>query len=879
MSPRATQRPTKQGASNKPAGDPMDTPMMRQFRAAKEEATDCLLFFRMGDFYEMFFDDAKIASETLGLTLTQRQNGIPMAGVPVKSADGYLRRLVEAGHRVAICDQIQDPRDAKGIVDRAVVRIVTAGTITEEEILDAGRPNFLAALYPGDLQAGLAWVDLSTGDFRLAVVALEEVAAEMARIGAAELLVPEAAETVHPDLLAGLDQDSGPVTVRRTDLAFGAEHGKHTLCEHFGAATLDGFGVTPGDALGVAAAGALVDYLAETQKTSLPHVRALQVEDPGSMLVMDPATLRALEIVEPLREGGASLLEVLDRTTTAMGARRLRDWVLHPMTDVAAIQDRQAAVGAFAEDPGLASRIEDALAGSGDLERLGAKVATGRATPRDLVALADGLERVPAVRDLVAGSPLEAVATAAAELDPLGAVTARIRGTLSDEPPLAVKDGGLVRVGANPELDELLNIGRDGKATLAALEEREREATGISSLKVGFNNVFGYFLEVGRSSADRVPSNYVRKQTLKNTERFITPELKEFETKVLKADEMARELEYQIFVSLREEIAGQLDGILSTAAAVARVDAWAALGRTASSRGWCAPTVTDAHARLEIIQGRHPVLEVTLDGPFVPNDVVLDRDEGRLLVLTGPNMSGKSTYIRQTALITLLAQTGSWVPADSAVVGVADRILTRIGSSDEIARGQSTFMVEMVETARILHSATDRSLVVLDEVGRGTSTFDGLAIAWAICEELHETNRCRALFATHYHQLTDLAERLPGVRNVHVAVKEWGDEIVFLHRIEEGGTDRSWGIHVAKLAGVPATVTDRARQVLTDLEDDEEDLARRILDRSHATTAPAQPTLFGHPESPVLKRLRELDPDRLTPLQALALLADLKSDA
>ncbi|RMH04730.1 MAG: DNA mismatch repair protein MutS [Planctomycetota bacterium] len=886
-------------AKNPPSERVQETPMMRQYRAAKRKHPQALLFFRMGDFYELFFDDAKVAARELGLALTARdkERQVPMAGVPVRAMESYLVRLVRAGHTVAICEQLQDPRECKGIVERDVVRVVSPGTLVEDEALVGSEPLFVLAVdAAAGADFGLAWADLSTGAFRCAAAAPAALAEELARIGPAEIVLADlheadGAAATHRRLALVRElaaREEIPLTLR-PPWTFDARNGARDLCEQLGVATLEPYGVADRPEL-LAACGALLDYLRDTQKGTLGQIRDLRRHEPARHLILDRATRRTLELVRSQQDGGrdGTLLAVLDRCETPMGSRRLRDWLLEPLVELSAILARQEAVAELFEDHDRSERLRAALDGMGDLERTAGKVAAGRAGARDLVALAAALERVPALVAGLSGCAAGALADLGGRLDPLADLAGRIRATLVEDPPLNLKEGGLVRDGFSSEVDELRALARGGKDYLLALQEREIERTGIPSLKVGFNRVFGYYLEITHAHRERVPEDYVRKQTLKNAERYITPELKEYEAKVLGAEEKVKALEYEIFTELREAAAAETGRLLATAAAAAELDALLALARVAVERRWCRPELCEEPAVLEIEEGRHPVVEAALrDEPFVPNDTRLGPDS-RLVVLTGPNMSGKSTWLRQTALIVLLAQMGSFVPADRARIGLADRIFTRLGTGDDISRGQSTFMVEMVETADILRNASERSLLLLDEVGRGTSTFDGLAIAWAVCEYVHDRIGARCLFATHYHQLTDLAAGLERARNQNVAVREWGDEIVFLHRIEEGGTDRSYGIHVARLAGVPPEVLDRAREVLERLERDEEGLSRRILGAAAgaaaaaeppAEPAPVQPSLFDLLEAAdedLLEELRRTEMDALAPIEAWRLVERIK---
>ena len=862
---------------------------MAQFLAAKRQHPDALLFFRMGDFYELFHDDAVVASRELGITLTSRNKDnaepVPMAGVPVRSLENYLKRLVEKGFRVAICEQMQDPREAKGVVERAVVRVVTPGTLTEDEMLAATRANYLACVHIANDRAGLAWVELSTGKFRVTECGGEKLLDEAARIEAAEWLVAETATTGEPGESPRIDAlraESDAPFVTRSTTEFESRSADQALRDFFSVQDVAVFGLSDME-LATAAAGALIRYLEETQKAALPHIRRIEVVRRGTAMLLDRATRQSLELVATMRGEGSSLLQVIDDTSTPMGARLLREWVLAPRTDLDEIAARQAAVAAFADDPTRLASIRDRMSGVYDLERLTARVACGRANARDLAALGRGVEPLPELRAELAAvlenSPLtsaERLEGLRSAIDPLGDVTARIQAAIVDQPPPGLRDGGLIREGFHKELDELIALSRDSRAALAAFQAREAERLGLSSLKIGFNKVFGYYIEITNAQArdlSGIPADYVRKQTTKNSERYITEELKDFETRVLRAEERSKELEYELFIQLRDDIAGETERLQRTAAAIAELDVLAGFSYGSKERRWCRPIVDDSRT-LQIRDGRHPVLEAThAAGTFVPNDTDLAPPSRRFLLLTGPNMAGKSTYIRQNALIVLLAQLGSYVPATECHVGLVDRIFTRVGSSDDISRGASTFMVEMQETANILHNATERSLVILDEVGRGTSTYDGLSLAWSIAEDLQDRLGCRTLFATHYHQMVDMAVRNPGSANVRVAVREWGDEIVFLHRIEDGATDRSYGLHVARLAGLPAQVLDRAGILLEEFERDSTGVSQGVA-AARPGHGKRQKDLFAPPRDAVLDLLAATDPDTTTPLRALELLTE-----
>jgi DNA mismatch repair protein MutS len=840
------------------------TPLMQQYREIKARHRGAILFFRMGDFYEMFEEDAEVAARTLGLTLTTRNNGAaaetPLAGVPVKAAAGYIKRLVDRGFRVAICEQVEDPKFAKGIVRREVVEVVTPGAVMADDLLEARRNTWLVAVTVKNDRAGLAAADLSTGELILETASSGELDAALARYRPSELLVAEGAA------FAG----GGTTLITRRDAwEFDPAVAAPELCRRLQLATLEGLGFAAEDALAVGAAGALTRYLAELQPAGLPQLRRPFLRRSEDTLHLDARTRRNLELVEPQRpeSGGATLLGVLDCTMTSMGARLLRRWVLAPLTDVAAIDRRLDAVEILARDEARRSALREALVGVRDLERLGAKTAAGRANPRELCALGDSLRRLPGVR-----SHLTGLYGLDQGFDELRDLADRIAGALVDEPPAALGEGDTIRPGADRSLDELRELRDGGRAYIASLQARERSRTGIPSLKVGYNKVFGYYIEVTRAHRSSVPADYERRQTLTGAERFVTPELKEYEARVLGAEEQIAALESRLFADLRSAIGESNARLQDTALRVATADVLAALGETAARSRYVRPVVNRDYA-LEIRSGRHPVLEQLMPREaFIPNDVRLD-PERQIMVVTGPNMAGKSTVLRQVGLAVILAQMGSFVPAQAATLGVVDRLFTRVGASDDLTRGQSTFMVEMSETSAILHAATRRSLVLLDEIGRGTSTYDGVAIAWAVAEYLHDTVGCKTIFATHYHELTQLADRYARVFNCNVAVHESGDDVVFLHRLEPGGADRSYGIHVGRLAGLPETVVARAREVLAALE------------AGHRVTRPATPAeqlaLFQQPapEPFVLAELKALDVDGLTPREALQKLAELQASA
>jgi DNA mismatch repair protein MutS len=849
--------------------------MMRQYGELKRRFPDYLLLFRLGDFYELFFQDAQTASRLLQLTLTSRQKGegaIPMAGIPHHAADGYIARLIRAGQKVAVCEQLEEPAKGRKIVRRDVVRVITPGTITDTQFLDGARNNFLLAAHATASAVGVALVDVSTGDFWVG----EEPGAGEGLLEAAllrrpaELLLAQGADAawVARWVPAGV-----PVT-RVDGGAFGPRAARDMLESHFRGASLVALGVGSLTA-GLQAAGAALAYLRETQGESLAHLTRIQRLVTGEAMLLDPTAVATLELFETVQERTTrgSLFATLDATTTPMGARLLRQWMLRPLLDREGILRRQEAVAALVDAPAARDGLRRRLEGVGDLERLTSRAALGVAHARDLVALRGFLDRLPGLAEALGaldGALL--LGTLAEEVTPLPDLQKLLEEALEDEPPLTLKEGGLIREGWNADLRELKQAARQGKEWIASLEQRERARTGIASLKVRFNRVFGYAIEVSNVHGDKVPSDYLRRQTLVGAERYVTAELKEYESRVLGAEERIGRLEFELFGQVRAEVAAAAAPLLRTARAVGSLDALASLAEVAHQRGYVRPQVEDGFA-LAIADGRHPVLEAG-GAPFTPNDVTLDPAGCQIMILTGPNMSGKSVFMRQVALLSLMAQMGSFVPAKEARLGLVDRILTRVGAQDNMARGQSTFLVEMVETASILHHATERSLILLDEVGRGTSTFDGLAIAWAVTEELHERGRgAKVLFATHYHELTALAERLPRVHNFHVAVREWNDEIIFLHKVRPGGTDRSYGIQVARLAGLPPMVIARAKTILSELER-ERSLLQASVSPEPPATGPAQLGLFPPAHDPLLRELAALDLGAMTPLQALNLLAD-----
>ena len=837
--------------------------MMRQYRELKRRYPDHLLLFRLGDFYETFFEDAELAARLLQITLTARQDA-PMAGIPHHAADGYIARLVRAGQKIAVCEQLEAPGRAKKLLRRDVVRVITPGTLTDTAYLAGAANNFLLALAPHRDATGLALVDVSTGEFW----AGEDAGRDDSTLAAAllrrptEILLPGTARE-EPALLARLREAGATLTFHDAEVPT-PRRAAADLCAHFGVESLDRFGV--GDlGPGLQAAAVALGYLRLTQGEALGHLTRLTRLAAADAMLLDATSVQTLELLES--SGGAarsSLFGVLDETHTPMGTRLLRQWLLRPLLDVDAIGARHDAVGALVERPAERARLRALLKRVGDLERLTSRATLGVAHARDLVGLRACLAPLGEIRAAAAALEAPLLAAAREELADLDALHAMLDAALEDEPPVTLRDGGLIREDWHAGLQALVRDAREAREWIAGLEGRERARTGISSLRVRFNRVFGYGIEVTHAQTGRVPPEYVRRQTLAGAERYVTTELKEYEGKVLGADERRRRLEYELFDGVRRQVAARAAELLATARALARLDVLAALAEVAHARGHVRPVV-DRGDRLAIVEGRHPVLEARAGTPVTPNDLALDR-EARVVILTGPNMAGKSVYLRQTAHIAILAQMGAFVPAREARLGVLDRVFTRVGAQDNLARGQSTFLVEMIETATILNNVTPRSLVLLDEVGRGTSTFDGLAIAWAVVEALHDGGQgAKVLFATHFHELTRLAGRFAGVRNFHVAVREWNDEIVFLHKVQPGGTDRSYGVQVARLAGLPAAVIARAKALLNELEE---------AGQTHADVRDAaQLGLFAPPApDPVATELRALDLAHLTPLEALTLL-------
>ena len=866
------------------------TPMMKQYDKAKAECGDALLFFRMGDFYELFYEDAEKASKVLGLTLTSRDKGpnaIAMAGFPHHQLDNYMPKLIKLGFRVAVCEQVEDPKAAKGLVRREISQVVSPGTVTDGAMLDPAESNYLASLVSADTKkkktesadmVGLSWIELSTGVFRTAVVAQREAADILTRLSVSEVLVEESEQDSMRTLCGKAMVTTRPMW------AFAYKKTHDSLLDQFSVATLEGFGLSESERPAIRAAGSIIQYLHEVKSGSLDHVDQIHPVHQNSFVEIDQATWRSLEVSRTIRTGAreGSLLHVIDRCATPMGSRLLGSWLTCPLTDLPAIQERQEAVAEFVDRAELRNDVRAAMKSIYDLQRLVSRVTTGRASPRDLSSISKTLAALPALKAKLVGRKSKWLQNLECNLDLCADLRSELERALVDPCPAQLRDGGFIQDGYNEKLDSFRQLANGGKQWIANYQKTICEKTGIPSLKVGFNKVFGYYLEVTNTHKDKVPAEFIRKQTLKNAERYITPELKEYEEKVLSADEKSQELELELFNGLRELARANTTRLKANAEIIATLDVVAGLAHLAATQSYCRPEVTEERA-LSIVEGRHPVLDIIEPtGAFVPNDTVIDDAKGFVHLITGPNMAGKSTYIRQVALITLLAQIGSYVPAKSATIGIVDRIFARIGASDELTRGQSTFMVEMTETARILNTATAKSLVILDEIGRGTSTYDGVSLAWSIVEFIHDHVCCRTLFATHYHELTELETTFSGVKNYNVSVQEWDEKIVFLHKIIAGAADRSYGIQVAKLAGVPDWVNRRAEQILKKLEssnqtEENREAIKQASDGSDGSSG-MQLTLFEVVDHPLVDKIKNLNPDQLTPIEALNLISEIKTE-
>jgi DNA mismatch repair protein MutS len=853
------------------------TPLMRQYHALKQQVPHALLMFRLGDFYEMFYDDAVVAARELEITLTSRNKekgqAIPMCGVPYHSAESYLARLIQKGYRVAICEQTEDPKFAKKLVKREIMRVVTPGTTTEAGVLRSKENNYLAAVLREGERAGLAYVDVTTGEFRATELPLIELPP------AIEALNPR--EILHGDHVLPPAVNSKICATPVEAWVFGYEYSERALREHFKLLALDGCGLA-GKTLAVGAAGAILHYLRETQKSTLEHLDRPGWYDRAEALILDAATVRNLELIEPLFADGVkegTLVHVLDQTMTGMGARLLRRRLLRPALDRREIEARLDAVETLLKQSIARAEIRKILGEILDLERLLSRVTLGTANPREMLALGRSLDRVPRLKQACSAFPgrLQELNNA---LDEVAEVRDRILRAIAEEPPVNMADGGVIRDGFHSQLDELRDVSRNSKQYIAMIEQRERARTGIASLKVRFNNVFGYYIEISKANLHLAPSDYERKQTLVNAERFTTPELKELEVKILEAEERMLAIEKEIFTELRAAAAAEAARIRSTAGAIAELDVTAALAQVAAENRFTRPRFSES-GKMQVQGARHPVIEKLAEGEaarFIPNDLYLDPAEKFIAVITGPNMGGKSTYLRQAALLIILAQLGSFVPAESAELPLTDRVFTRVGASDNLARGRSTFMVEMTETAAILNTATSASFIVLDEIGRGTATYDGMALAWAVIEHIHDRIQAKTLFATHYHELTDLAEHLEGVTNLQVAVKESGDQIIFLRKVLPGSADKSYGIEVARLAALPGVVIERAREILKLHEKTEHAMTDEIAPKTKQAQAPMQISMFEPVGYQLAERIRAINVDELRPIEALQLLAELQKE-
>jgi DNA mismatch repair protein MutS len=867
------------------------TPMLQQYLEIKEQQPDCILFYRMGDFYEMFFDDAVTAAKVLGITLTSRSakdevNKIPMCGIPFHAVSGYLGKMIKAGFRVAICEQVEDPREAKGIVKREVVRVVSPGVTTDDQLLDAKSDSYVCALSINrksakEILAGLAVIDITTGRFQVNEISFSPkdpapLIDEFTRLRPAELLLAHSGMEDCSNLTEMLTAQLGRLCITdRPDFHFEPRTAQATLTEHFRTTSLAGFGCEAFTAA-INAAGALLLYLRETQKSDLSHIKQISPLHQSNYLIIDDSSRRNLELTETLIGGqrDGSLLSVLDHTATPMGARLLRRWLLFPLQDSEQIQNRLESVQELIGHADRRAGIRALLDSVYDLERLCSRLVLGHGNARDMSAIKTSLAQLPAIQAMLADCSSLMLFTMSSEFDVMSDLHLLLDRAIRDDAPLSLRDGNLIREGYNDELDHLILLLRDGKKLMLNLESAERDRSGLSKLKVGYNKVFGYYFEVSRSQAESLPDYFIRKQTLVNAERFITPELKELENSILTAQERRLELEYTLFLEIRGQLTEHSRRLLATAGLLAQIDVIAGFAEIACRYRYCRPTINTART-ITITEGRHPVIERAMEpGRFVPNDVHLDQQSNELLIITGPNMAGKSTVLRQTALIVLLAHLGSFVPAETADICLVDRIFTRVGAMDDLRRGQSTFMVEMNETANILNNATENSLVILDEIGRGTSTYDGLAIAWAVAEELAQKNEIgiKTLFATHYHELTDLAATSEKIQNYSIAVKEWNDSIIFLHKLVKGATNRSYGIQVASLAGVPRHVIVRAYEILRNIERGEFNLQGQpkfAAGKKNKKQTPQQLPLFSSPKSPLFDLLAKVNPDDLTPKKAL----------
>ncbi len=861
------------------------TPLMEQYLQIKAKHRDKILLYRMGDFYETFYDDAKLIAGILGIALTRRAHGksadVPLAGFPYHALDNYLHKLVQAGHRVAICEQVEDPRQAQGIVKRDVIEVVTPGATLSDKLLNHKNNNFLAAIFLDNAEAGMAFADVSTGEFYLCELGENQIRTQLASFNPKELLIRKSQIDQLRRLCDNLDKY---LLTKRDEWIFTADYAVDVLQEHFHVHSLKGFGLDKSHK-SIIAAGVILNYLRENYQSSLDHLRQIRVLNLSDYMMLDEATRRNLEIRNTLREniGGNTLLDVLDQTQTAMGARLLRQWINQPLRSRKKIEQRHDVITELADHPDLLRQLQSILAEIGDTERLIGKIATGKANARDIVSLKQALLRIPELSALIKSSKRKSLLNQFDKLSPLPDLTGLIDRAIVDNPPLTITEGGMIKKGYNADLDELNQMTHHGKEWIAKLQERERQRTGIPSLKINYNKVFGYYIEISKIHLAKIPNDYIRKQTLVNAERFITPELKEREEKILGAEERLKAMEYELLQEIREKIASRTEDIQKNSELIAKLDCLCSLTGVALSNKYVRPVITDKK-NLKIRNGRHPVVERFMKPgeEFVPNDLLLDPEKEQIWIITGPNMAGKSTFLRQVGLVIFMAQIGSFVPADEAEIGIVDRIFTRVGASDNLASGESTFLVEMNETANILHNASDRSLVLLDEIGRGTSTFDGLAIAWAVAEYLNNDKNIRAktLFATHYHELTELSVLYPRIKNYNIAVEELDREIIFLRKIVSGGSDNSYGIHVAQMAGLPAEVIERAREILANLEANEltpNRLPKLAQRKSGRQSDQNQLSLFvSSSSSQVEQQLKAIDVNKITPLDALIKLSELK---
>ncbi len=873
------------------------TPMMRQYMDIKKQNPNTVLLYRMGDFYEMFHEDAKTASKVLGLTLTSRNHGgadkTPLAGFPHHALDRYANRLVHAGYKIAICEQVEDPKTAKGLVKRDVIEVITAGTATEDNFIDEKSNNFIIAISSETNIAGVSICDLSTGEFSLEEIPKSRIEEEITRIDPQEILIPDIEDNAFHTKLKELFPS---ILISTYDSwKFHIDNAVNVLKKHFRIASMEGLGLET-HTLGVNAAGALLSYLKEQKRNDLQHISTLKPRSISQFAELDPASIRNLELLKPIQtqDSGGTLISVLDKTGTPMGARLLKRWITHPLKNIKEINKRLDSVEWLKSNVFVRSEVELFLKNITDIERLIGRITFERANARDLISLKQSLNTFPTIIKSLESTPCDYIKDICASLEGFEPIVLRIEETLLESPPLSIREGGLIKPGISEELDEIKSAATDGKQWIAKLQQTEKERTGISTLKVNYNKVFGYYIEVSKANQDLVPEDYIRKQTLVNAERFITPELKEMEAKILGAEERLSGMEYDFFVKLRNEVANYCERIQTAAESIATLDVFISLSRIAADNRYNRPTLTE-NTDIQILDGRHPVVEqMNLEDQFVPNDMEMISESTQILLITGPNMAGKSTYLRQNALISIMAQMGSFVPAKKAEIGIIDKFFTRVGASDRLSRGQSTFLVEMIEVANILNNATNKSFVLLDEVGRGTSTFDGISIAWAVSEYLHETENCQArtLFATHYHELTELSLLFPRIKNLHITVKEWNDKIIFLRKIDKGSCDHSYGIQVARLAGVPKKVIMRAKEILSNLENMEltpehkpvlarhhNESKKRVAEKQIDLFEGVQLNLLDSAKIELIQQLKNLDVNSITPLDAINLLAELKKKA